>query len=121
MRSRYSGALIGGTGPISATSLAPAVELFFRPSVKSQTLPAIWAAKDAGPSAACAAASVERFSIRQYSGPAGNSRSVFSATFLITNFCGGAAAEGASGSPLSDRGSAAVRMIRQARRIIAGS
>ena len=86
MRSRYSGAVIGGTGPISATLLAPGEDPPFGPSVKSQTLPATSAASPVGPPAACACMSVGMLSIRQNNGPAGNCLIFFSATGLTSNF-----------------------------------
>src|SRR5471030_533242 len=85
MRSRYSGAVIGGMGPISATLLAPGDDPPFGPSVKSHTLPATSAASAVGPAAACACASVEQFSMRQNNGPAGNCLIFFSATDLTSN------------------------------------
>src|SRR5665811_1241482 len=87
MRSKYSGAVIGGTGPISATLLPPGDDPPFGPSVKSQTLPATSAASPVGPAAACACASVGKLSIRQNNGPGGNCWIFFSATGLISNFC----------------------------------
>src|SRR5665213_1186450 len=86
MRSRYSGAAIGGTGPISATLLAPGDDPPLGPSVKSQTLPATSAASPVGPAAACACVSVGKLSIRQNNGPAGNCLIFFSATGLTSNF-----------------------------------
>src|SRR5262249_16818058 len=86
MRNRYSGAVTGGTGPISATLLPPGVAPPSGPSVNSQTLPAASTASDVGPAAACALASAGKFSICQSRGPAGSSLSFFSATGLMTNF-----------------------------------
>ena len=80
MRSKYSGAVIGGTGPISATLLPPEDDPPFGPSVKSQTLPDTSAASPVGPAAACACASVGKLSIRQNKGPGGNCWTFFSAT-----------------------------------------
>src|SRR4029453_8966904 len=100
MRSRYSGAVIGGTGPISTTLVPPRVEPPLGPSVKSQTLPATSAGSDVGPAAACACASVGKFSICQYSGPAGSWLSFFSATGLMTNCCCAAAVDGDSNIPI---------------------
>src|SRR6266404_3011066 len=56
-------------------------------SVKSHTLPADSAANPVGPAAACASASVGKFSSRQKSGPAGNSATFFSANGLTTSTC----------------------------------
>src|SRR4029450_298697 len=100
MRSRYSGAVIGGTGPISTTLVPPRVEPPLGPSVKSQTLPATSAGSDVGPAAACACASVGKFSICQYSGPAGSWLSFFSATGLMTNCCCAAAVGGDRNIPI---------------------
>src|SRR6188472_3390790 len=87
MRSKYSVATTGGTGPISATLLAPGVEPPLGPSVKSHALPDTSAANDVGPTAACASASAGKRSTRQYSGPGGSCRTFFSATGLMTNPC----------------------------------
>src|SRR5215831_5251290 len=86
MRSRYSGAEMGGTGPISATFLPPGDDPPFGPSVKSQTLPATSAASPVVPAAACASASVEKLSMRQNNAPDGNCGIFFSATDLTSNF-----------------------------------
>jgi hypothetical protein len=64
MRSKYSGAVIAGTGPISATLLPPGVAPPLGPSVTSQALPATSAASDVSAAAACACASVGKFSTR---------------------------------------------------------
>ena len=72
-------------GPISATMLPPCIRHPLRPSVKPQTLPSTSAARDNGPAAASASASAGKFSTCQYSGPAGNSVTVFSATSSTTN------------------------------------
>src|SRR5262245_28251668 len=82
MRSRYSGACTGGTGPISATLVAPAVAPPLAPRVNSQTLPEISAASAVGPAAAWASLKVANVSTRQNSGPAGSSFSFFSTTGL---------------------------------------
>src|SRR5262245_51755801 len=100
MRRRYSGALIGGTGPISATLVPPGVVPPFGPSVKSQTLPDTSAASDVSPAAACAWASDGKFSTRQNRGPVGSCFSFFSATFLISTFACAAACEGVSSTPI---------------------
>ena len=65
-------ATTGGTGPISATLLAPRVEPPLGPSVKSHAFPDTSAANDVGPAAACAVASAGKLSTRQYSGPGGS-------------------------------------------------
>src|SRR5882672_10204081 len=91
MRNKYSGAAIGGTGPISTTLLPPGDDPPSGPSVNSQTLPAASAASPVGPAAACACASVGKLSIRQNSVPGGN-RSIFlSAIDLISKLCAHAA------------------------------
>src|SRR6185437_15727727 len=87
------------------------VEPPFGPSVKSQAFPDTSAAsavaesyrtvsgfQRSGPIAACACASVGKFSMRQYSGPAGSCLTFFSATGLTTYFtraaaCGGAGSQ----------------------------
>src|SRR4029077_17410840 len=99
IRSKYSGAVIGGTGPISATWLPPGDDPPFGPSVKSQTLPATSAASPVGPAAACACASVGKLSMRQNNGPGGNCWTFFSATGLISNFCA-EAVDGDSANPV---------------------
>src|SRR5262249_1026593 len=52
IRSKYSGAVTGGTAPISATLLAPEVEPPLRPSVRSHALPPAYTAIDVRPSRA---------------------------------------------------------------------
>ena len=63
-RSKYSGALIVGTGPISAALRAPGVDPPAGPSVNNQAVPATSATSDAGPRAAVACASVGKVSTR---------------------------------------------------------
>src|SRR6202042_3623121 len=87
IRSKYSGALMGGTGPISATLVPPGDDPSFGPSVNSQTLPAASATSAVGPAAPWACASVGKLSIRQNNGPGGSSWIFFSATDLISNSC----------------------------------
>src|SRR5439155_27288009 len=98
MRSRYSGAVIGGTGPISTTLLLPRDDSPFGPSVNNQTLPATSAASAVGPAAACACASVGKLSIRQNNGPSGKRVIFFSTTGLTSNVCA-VALDGDSNSP----------------------
>ena len=100
---QVSGAVIGGTGPISATLLPPGVAPPLAPSVNSQTLPATSATSHGDPSydtvsgfqrkgraADFAWSSVGKFSIRQYSGPGGSCLIFISATGLTTyGACGG--------------------------------
>jgi hypothetical protein len=87
IRSKYSFATTGGTGPISATLLAPRVDPPLGPSVKSHAFPDTSAASDVGPAAACAVASAGKLSTRQYSGPDGSCWTFFSATGSMTNPC----------------------------------
>ena len=101
-----SGAVSGGIGPTSVTLLPPAVPPPFGPSVNSQTLPATSAASDVGPEAAFAAASVPKFSMRQYSGPDGNCLSFTSVTGSTTSLLCAAAVEGADAIAKSDNASA---------------
>src|SRR5262245_40414106 len=101
MRSRYSCAVIVGTGPISATLLPPRVAPPLAPRVNSHTLPATSAASEVGPAAACASASVAKVSSRQYSDPAGSSFSFLSATGLISNLACARDADGHSISPIA--------------------
>src|SRR5688572_25598526 len=95
MRRRYSGARTGGTGPTSATSVAPGVAPPLGPRVNSQTLPEISAASPVGPAAAWAAARVAKVSILQKSGPGCSSLSFFSTTGLTESGGGCCAADGA--------------------------
>ena len=76
-----------GIGPTSATLVLPAEDPPAGPSVKSQTLPAASATSDQGPAAACACGSAAKFSMRQKSGPAGNSSTFFSASGFATSDC----------------------------------
>jgi hypothetical protein len=80
------GAETSTKGPISVTMLPPCAGASLGPSVKSQTLPSTSVARDNGPAAASASASAGKFSTCQYSGPAGNSATVFSAIGSTTNF-----------------------------------
>src|SRR5581483_9244210 len=78
---------MGGTGPISATSVPPDDDAPFGPSVNSQSLPAASAASAVGPAAACAWASVGKVSMRQNNGPGGNRAIFLSAIGLTSNCC----------------------------------
>src|SRR6185437_6964901 len=98
MRSKYSGAEIGGTGPISATLLPPGDDPPCLPSVNSHALPSTWAASAVGPAAACAWASVGKLSMRQNKGPGGSCETFFSAIGLISNFAA-AAIQGDNNNP----------------------
>src|SRR6185503_10859386 len=120
MRRRYSGALIAGTGPISATLPPPRVGLPLGPSVKSQTLPETSAASDVSAAAACASASVGKVSTCQYNGPAGSRSSFFSATGLTKNACCAAADDGDSNTPIahSDRAKTTTRRTAEIRSFI---
>ena len=86
-RRRYCDAATRGIGPTSATLVLPADDPPAGPSVKSQTLPADSATNDQGPAAACACGSAAKFSMRQKSGPAGNSSTFFSASGFATSDC----------------------------------
>src|SRR5262245_21963736 len=97
MRSRYSGAATGGTGPISTTLVAPGDDPPFAPRVNNQALPAASAASPVGPAAACACASVGKVSMRQNNGPSGSCVILFSTTGLTCN-AGSAALEPGSSS-----------------------
>src|SRR5262249_11429665 len=97
MRSRYSGAATGGTGPISTTLVAPGDDPPFAPRVNNQALPATSAASPVGPAAACASASVGKVSTRQNNDPSGSRVTFFSTTGLTCN-AGSAALERGSNS-----------------------
>src|SRR5674476_341744 len=94
IRRRYCVALTRGIGPTSATLAPPTDDPPVGPSVNSQTLPADSATNDQVPAAACACASAAKFSIRQNSGPAGNSATFFSASGLMTSGCCAIAVDG---------------------------
>ena len=74
------------------------VALPFGPRVNSQTLPETSAANEVGPPAACACASVGKFSRRQYNDPAGSCSIFFSAIGLAKNSPCATAFEGGSNS-----------------------
>src|SRR3990172_9097400 len=99
IRRRYCGATTRGIGPNSATLVPPADDPPVGPSVKSQTLPADSATNDQGPAAACACASAVKFSIRQKTGPAGNSATFFSASGLMRSGCCAIAVDGNDHNP----------------------
>jgi Tripartite tricarboxylate transporter family receptor len=105
---------------LDATLLLPGVEPPLRPSVNSQILPATSAASDVSPAAASACVSVEKFSSRQYSGPAGSCLSFFSATGVTKNFPCADAVDGDSNNPIAHgvRAKATRRRAADVRRFI---
>jgi len=99
IRRRYCGATTGGSGPISATLVPSADDLPAGPSVKSQILPPDSATNPVGPAAACACATVRKFSIRQKSGPAGSSDNFFLTSGLATSLSCAVAIDGNDNKP----------------------